>query len=815
MKSNGPLAWQALRWQCDPQQFAFQTTAELADLEEIVGQQRAWEAVNFGVSMGGDGYNIYALGPPGIGKRTAVELCLKQRSAAASPPPDWCYVNNFEDIRRPTALCLPAGRGIAVRKDVDTLIDDLETSINTVLESDEHKSRVQEFLNEAGERHEELIRRLSEKATAQQVQLIRTPAGFALAPLKGSEVMSPEEYQKLSEVEQNIISTNIEALQKELQRVIEQVPKLQKETRDKIKNLNREAVRLAIGHLLAKSKEQHADLPQVVAYFEAMEKDILERVDEFQPSEDGPVAMFGAANPQHPSFEDYAINLLVDNSATRGAPVVYEDHPSYQNLIGRVEHESQMGALLTDFTLIEAGALHRANGGYLLMDAWRLLQQPYAWEGLKRALTSRSIKIESLGEALSLISTVSLEPQPIPLQVKVVLLGDRMLYYFLYQFDPEFAELFKVSADFEDQMERCPEHCLLMARILATYARREKIRPLTRSAVARLLEYAARVSEDSQKLTTNMRTLVDLVREADYWASQADKSVIDEQQLAQAIDKQIYRVDRVRQRIYEEMSRGTILIDTQGSQVAQVNGLSVLDLGNFRFGQPSRITATARLGQGQVVNIERQAKLSGAIHSKGVLILSAFLAARFASDQPLSLSASLVFEQSYAMVDGDSASVAELCALLSAIAQVPLKQSLAITGSINQHGQVQAIGGVNEKIEGFFDVCTARGLTGDQGVLIPQSNIRHLMLRQDVVEACAANRFQISAINTIDQAMTLLSGIEAGVRDEQGQYPIGSLNHIVGSRLHELNRLRRRSARHLRTEPVDESGRSDSPGVAS
>jgi lon-related putative ATP-dependent protease len=804
MNPAAPLSWQALRWQCSPEQFAFQTTAELAELDEIVGQSRAWEAVQFGVAMKGDGYNIYALGPPGIGKRTAVEHCLKERCGAENSPSDWCYVNNFEDIRRPKTLRLPTGRGVSLRKDVESLIDDLETAINTALESDEHKNRVQEFVNEAGEQQESSFRRLSDKANSMQVQLLRTPVGFALAPMKGTEVMSPEDYQKLSKDEQAQVTSKVELLQKELQKVVEQVPKLQKETRDKIRELNREAVRLAIGHLLAKSKEYYNDLPQVVAYFEAMEKDILERVDEFQPSEEGQVAMFGASNPQKPSFDDYAINLLVDNSSVRGAPVVYEDHPSYQNLIGRVEHESQMGALLTDFTLIEAGALHRANGGYLLLEALRLLQQPYAWEGLKRALTSRSIKIESLGEALSLISTVSLEPDPIPMDVKVVLLGDRMLYYLLYQFDPEFAELFKVSADFDDEMDRSPDHCLLLARLVGTYARREKLRPLTRTAVARLLEHAARVAEDSQKLTTRMRTLADIVREADYWAERANQAVIDEAQLSQAIDQQIHRVDRLRHRIHEEIESGTILIDTQGSQVAQVNGLSVIDLGNFRFGQPSRITATARLGPGEVINIERQAKLSGAIHSKGVLILSSYLAARFAKSQPLSLSASLVFEQSYGMVDGDSASVAELCVLLSAIAEVPLKQNFAVTGSINQHGHVQAIGGVNEKIEGFFDVCSARGLTGDQGVLIPDSNIRHLMLRPDVVEACATGRFHIHSIATIDQAMALLSGIEAGLQDDQGGFRLGSFNQRVASRLQELSRLQRRKWRRRHSaSPVE------------
>ncbi|MEQ1830486.1 MAG: AAA family ATPase [Pirellula sp.] len=807
MNSTTLLTSQALRWRCDPDQFAFQSTDELIELTEIVGQTRAWEAVEFGIAMKGDGYNIYALGPPGIGKRTAVELCLKERCCTEPSPPDWCYVNNFEDIRRPKTLRLPTGRGVRLRKDVESLIDDLENAINAAFESDEHKNRVQEFINEAAEKQDGLLQQFSDKANGQQVQLLRTPVGFALAPMKGTEVMGPEDFQKLAEDEKGKISEKIESLQRELQKIIELIPRLRKETRDKIRDLNREAVRLAIGHLMAKTKEQHLDLPEVVAYFDAMEKDILERVDEFQPSEEGHVAMFGASNPQKPSFDDYAINLLVDNSSVQGAPVVYEDHPSYQNLIGCVEHESQMGALFTDFTLIEAGALHRANGGYLLMDAWRLLQQPYAWEGLKRALTSRSIKIESIGEALSLISTVSLEPEPIPLDVKVVMLGDRMLYYMLYQFDPEFPELFKVSADFDDEMDRSPEHCMLMARLVGTFAKREKLRPLTRTAVARLLEHAARVAEDAQKLTTHMRTLADIVREADYWTERAGQTLIDEVHISRAIDKQIHRVDRMRQVIHEEITRGTILMDTQGSRVAQVNGLSVIDLGNFRFGQPSRITATARLGEGQVINIERQAKLSGAIHSKGVLILSAFLAACFAKSQRLALSASLVFEQSYGKVDGDSASVAELCVLLSAIADVPLKQNFAVTGSINQHGQVQAIGGVNEKIEGFFDVCSARGLTGEQGVLIPESNVRHLMLRQDVVDACAAKRFHIHAIKDVDQAMTLLSGIDAGMRDEQGQFPNGSFNQRVESRLHELNQLRKRNHGHRRaTMPEDSKG---------
>jgi len=451
-----------------------------------------------------------------------------------------------------------------------------------------------------------------------------------------------------------------------------------------------------------------------------------------------------------------------------------------------------MGTLVTDFTLIKSGALHRANGGYLVIEAVRLMRQPFAWEALKRALYSQHVKIESLGENLGLISTVSLEPEPIPLDVKVVLLGDRMLYYLLHQYDPDFGELFKVAADFEEQMERSPENCRLYARLIATLVRREKHRHFDRTAVARVLEHSARVASDSERLTTHMRTVADLLREADYWAEQEGCDQVSVRHVQQTIDKQVYRAERLRHHVQEEIQRGTLLIDTSGQRVGQVNGLSVIDLGNFAFGRPSRITATARLGKGEVVDIEREVELGGAIHSKGVLILSSFLASRYAQRHPLSVSASLVFEQSYGMVEGDSASVAELCGLLSALADVPIKQSLAVTGSVNQHGQVQPIGGVNEKIEGFFDVCRARGLTGDQGVLIPASNVKHLMLREDVVAAAADGKFHVWPIETVDQALTLLTGVPAGEPDAEGRFPAGTLNQRVADRLWEMLQLRQK-----------------------
>jgi lon-related putative ATP-dependent protease len=476
----------------------------------------------------------------------------------------------------------------------------------------------------------------------------------------------------------------------------------------------------------------------------------------------------------------------VDHSQTQGAPIIYEDQPTYQNLVGRVEHISQMGALLTDFTLIKPGALHRANGGYLVLDARQLLLQPYAWEGLKRALQARQIRIESLGQIYSWISTVSLEPEPVPLQVKVILLGERLLYYLLCRYDPDFMELFKVAADFEDNMVRNDDNDLAYAHLIAGLAEKEKLRPFDTTAIARIIEHSARLAEDSARLTTHMQSISDLLREADYWADEEGHEMVTAVDIQQALDAQIYRASRIRERVQENILRQTIFIDTEGAVMGQVNGLSVLSLGNYAFGQPSRITARARLGKGEVIDIERQVEMGGPIHSKGVLILTGFLGARYAAERPLSLSATLVFEQSYGGVEGDSASSAELYALLSALAELPINQSLAVTGSVNQRGQVQAIGGVNEKIEGFFDLCQARGLTGKQGVLIPAANVKHLMLRQDVVTAVAHNQFHIYPVTTIDQGIELLTGTIAGEVDETGNYPPDSVNGRVVARLTTL-----------------------------
>lgn len=787
MPPHEPLAAEDLRWCCTVEQFEFRDTSELPDYAQLLGQSRALEAIEFGIGIRHDRFNIYALGPSGLGKRTAI-LDMLQRQASGEPVPnDLCYVNRFDQPHSPLALQLPAGRGRKLRDDMATFAGDLARSIPAALESDEHRNRLRQLERESQERQNDAFEQLGRQALEQNLQLVRTPSGFALAPLRDGEVITPAEFEKLPEEEKQRVTASVESMQEDLRQAVAQVPVWRKETEDRIRDLNREAVRLAFGHLMAELRGKYTDLDQVLAYLDSVERDILERVDEFHSQDDTPALPFPLPRPSEPSFDEYLVNLLVDHAEASGAPVIYEDHPTYQNLFGRVEHETQMGTLVTNFGLIKCGALHQANGGYLVIDAWRMLAQPFAWDSLKRAIYSQQIKIESLGEMYALISTVSLQPEPVELDIKVVLLGDRLLYYLMLEYDPDFAELFKVAADFDEQMERTAENCRRYAEFLGTMARRERLHPLDPSGVARAVEYSARVAEDSSRLSLHMRTMSDLLREAEYWARRDAAEVIAGEHIERAIQKRIHRADRIRQRIYEEIQRDTIRIETEGQRVGQVNGLSVIHLGDFSFGQPSRITATARLGKGELVDIEREVKLGGALHSKGVLILGSFLAARYARDEILSLSASLVFEQSYAMVEGDSASVAELCALLSAIAEVPVRQSLAVTGSVDQFGQVQAIGGVNQKIEGFYDVCRARGQSAGQGVLIPQSNVKHLMLREDVVADARLGRFHIYAIRTIDEALALLTGRDAGEPGAAGQYPEHSVNGLVAKRLKQLS----------------------------
>ena len=794
-KFQHPLTATALYTKCRFGSLKFKTTQELEQIPVVVGQERAFDAMDFGIRIRNDGYNLFALGPTGTGKLTAVRQLVATAAAEQQQAPDWCYVNNFNEPHKPIALRLPPGSGNGFRQDIEQFLGEARIVIPATFDGEEYRSRVEELEEELKDRHATPLNELSEEAKQQNIALIKTASGFAFAPLgKNEEVLSPEEFNTLPNGTRQEIQEKIANLHEKLRRVLSQFPAWRKETNEKLQALDQETARNAISHLIQSLLQRYHDQPDVVRYVETVEQDILKNLADFRGSHDeAAISIFGTL-PRTDTFRRYSVNVLVDNSTSASAPQVFENNPSHANLIGRSEYQSYMGALVTDFTLIKPGALHRANGGYLILDVRKVLMQPYAWESLKRTLEAGEIRIESLERSLSLTSTVALEPEPIPLDVKVILVGERMLYYLLLQYDPDFQDLFKVAADFDDQVERNEDNNIRYARMTGALAVGEGLRHLERPAVARVIEYCARLAGDAQRLSTHLRSITDILREADYWAGLSDHEYIQQQDVELAIEKQVYRADRIQQRIKEEIRRGTILIDTAGSTVAQVNGLSVMQLGNHAFGRPSRITATTRFGEGGVLDIERETDLGGPLHSKGVMILSSFLSSRYAMDAPLSMTASIVFEQSYGEVEGDSASVAELCALLSALSGLPLRQSCAVTGSINQHGIVQAIGGVNEKIEGFFDVCQALGASGDEAVLIPESNVKHLMLRTDVVAAAAAGKFSVYPVQTIDQAMELLTQTRAGTRNRQGEFPQGSINRRVEDRLREFASIRRRFA---------------------
>jgi lon-related putative ATP-dependent protease len=785
-----PLSPEALYRRCDPAGFSFQTTAELEPLAEALGQERAVEALRFGAAMRRDGYHIFVLGPSGAGKRRLAERLLRERASREPVPSDWCYLHDFGDPQRPLAVPLPPGAGARFRADLDALVDELRAAVPAAFESDEYRTRLQMMQKQLEEEREQAMSALSAKGRERGVGIVRTPLGLAVAPVRDGEVVEPDAFHKLPAEEQARIQKDLTAMQEELAALVRSFPANERKHRDKVKEMNREVALYAVGHLIDEVRKRHQDLPAVVAHLDAVQKDVVENVHDFLAAADGGEEALSVQMrrlfTETPVFRRYQVNVLVDRTGLQGAPLIFEDLPTHAALAGRMEHHVHFGAMVTDFTLLRAGALHRANGGYLLLDARRLLQQPFAWEELKRALRSGLARIEPAERRFGFGSGSTLEPRPIPLALKVVLFGERILYYLLAELDPEFSTLFKIAADFEDQVDREGEGELRFARVLARLAQEEKLRPLDRGAAARVTEQAARLAGDAGKLTARMDEVADLLRESDQVAAEHGRGAVAAEDVQAAIDGQVRRADRIRKRMLEVIAQGTVLIDTAGSKVGQVNGLSVISLGRMAFGQPSRITARVRLGKGEVVDIEREVELGGPIHSKGVLILAGFLGSRYAADRPFTLSASLVFEQSYGGVEGDSASSAELYALLSALADAPLKQSLAVTGSVNQLGQVQAVGGVNEKIEGFFDVCRERGLTGEEGVLIPAANARHLMLRADVVEAARQGRFRVWPVESIDQGLELLTGLPAGERGPDGRFPPQTLNGRVAARLEAL-----------------------------
>jgi len=777
---------------CDFGEFNFKSTDDLDhDNYTFLGQERARTSADFGIRMKQNGYNIYALGPEEVDKKALLESLVNREAGELDVPDDWVYVCNFEDEQKPIALNLKPGDAIRFRDKMNRFAEDLPNVLTSVFESEEYQNRRQIIEEKVKEKEQEEFSEIQKRAEEKGLSIIRTPMGYSVSPIKDGEVMDMEEIKKMSDKERKKLEQEVQELQKELQKILRQIPEQQRKIREEKDELNREFTEYAVKGLLEEVKQDFEYDSGVSTYLKNAKKDIIDRAEVIlNPGGGNPFLQATSDKPDskkspvdHPVLWRYTVNVMVNNSGSDGAPVIYEDHPIYNNLIGRIEHVSEMGALTTDFTYLKPGSLLKANGGFIIIDALRLLTQPFAWDGLKRALLSRKLKIEAPGEMYGLLRTVSLEPAPIDLNVKVILIGSRLLYYLLCAYDKDFQNLFKVEVDFDDETDRNPESQKMYAYMIASLLHKNKLLPMEKSAVVRVIEHTSRMVSDNEKLTTKTKDLLKLLQEADYWSRQTDAEVTGIDAVQKAIEQSRYRSGRIRDKYQDQIIRKSIFIDTEGSKTGQVNGLSVISLGNSIFSHPTRITARVRVGKGEVINIEREVEMSGPIHSKGVLILSAFLGARYAMEKPLSLSASLVFEQSYGGVEGDSASSTELYALLSAIGDIPVKQSIAISGSVNQHGEIQPIGGVNEKIEGFFEICEKRGLTGEQGVMIPEANMKNLMLKEEVIKAVSEEKFHIYAIQSVDQGMELLTGLEMGERDEKGNYPKGSVNSMVEDKL--------------------------------
>jgi len=763
------------------------TTEELAPLQKIIGQERAVRALKFGLGIRDQGFNIYVAGYPGTGRKTAVKNFVEEIASAEPVPPDWCYVNNFSNQYEPNAIQLPAGKGKEFQNDVKNFIENIRTALPKAFESDDYAARREATIRVLEKQRKEVIDKLNVKAQQEGFIIQSTPIGLLLIPVVNGKPLKEEELLSLPQKTKDLIQEKRERLESELRNTMRQFLDMERKIREELKKLNRDVALYAIGNLVEDLIEKYKGLPEITAYLKAVQNDILDNIAQFvKRGETQEQTPFPVPWMKEASFRKYEVNVVVDNSDVKGAPVVMEFNPTYQNLFGTTEKEAQFGALVTDFTMIRGGSLHKANSGYLITTVEELLRNPFSYEGLKRALRDEKIVIEEPQERLGFISTKGLKPQPIPLQIKVVLIGNPYLYQQLLTLDMEFTELFKVKAEFDTTMVRTEENVKQYAAFVCTICQKEKLKHLDGTGLAKLVEYSQRLAQDQQKLSTRFAEVADIIREANFYATQEKSEVVTASHVKKAIEEKIYRSKLIQEKIQEMIQREILLIDTDAEKVGQVNGLSVMGLGDFAFGNPSRVTASVGLGREGVIDIEREAKMGGPIHTKGVLILSGYLNEKYAQDKPLSLSARLVFAQKYRGVEGDSASSTELYAILSALSGLPIKQSIAVTGSVNQKGEVQAIGGVNEKIEGFFEVCKAKGFTGQQGVMIPASNVQNLMLKEEVVEAVKTGKFHIYSVKNIDEGIEVLTGTKAGEKRKDGTFEDGTVNYRVNKQLKSM-----------------------------
>lgn len=789
---------ESLRWTCDPGVFKFKSTEDVDPLVGVVGQERAVHSFDFGLNIKTRGFNIYAAGPTGAGKHSAVTSYVKELAASQPEPNDWCIVYNFKDPDKPLAIELAHGAANGFAKDMEELIGAAQTDIPKAFDSEEYERRKDSVFNEFQAKRDSLLTKLRENANAQNFTVELTTAGIVTVPITGGKLMKRDEFENLSEEEKAAVKTRTEKLQLEINRIMTQIRALEKEAKNKLSELDKEITIFAVGHLLDDLRAKYSSYSKLIDYLKAVEEDIVENTESFKGAEKKPEFQLPGMEmaEREPPFEKYKVNVLITNIDGKGAPVVFEPNPTYYNLFGRVEYSARFGAMVTNFTMIKPGAIHRANGGYLIINALDLLLNFMSYDALKRTLKTHEVRVENIGEQFRLIPAATLLPEPIPVDVKVVIIGNRNIYDLLYRFDEDFKKLFKVKADFNVEMAKTAEHTEKYAALISARCRQENLKHYDRSGVAKIVEYGARLAEDQSKLSTRFIEINDLISEASYWASTNGNNFVTGEDVTRAINERIHRSNMLEDKLKEWIADGTILIDTDGEAVGRINGLSIISLGDYVIGKPTRITSQVFVGKKGVINIEREAKMSGQIYNKAVSILTGFLAGRFAYDKPLTMSATIGFEQSYEMVEGDSASSAELYALLSTLAGLPLRQDIAVTGSVNQWGEIQPIGGANRKIEGFFDACKVNGLTGRQGVLLPKRNVKNLMLREEVVEAVEQGRWHIWAIDNIDEGLELLTGRPAGRRLPDGSWEPNTVNQLADQRLRQLGEGLRRYQEH-------------------
>ncbi|MBP2635159.1 MAG: putative ATP-dependent protease [Firmicutes bacterium] len=786
MTISQELPVEKLRFNCDESALNFTTTETVPPLEVMIGQERAVKAVEFGLFTKNPGYNIFMSGLVGTGKITYAEAAVKKVASKQEAPYDWCYVNNLETPGQPIALALPAGMGYIFKQDMQELIEDLKTDIPKVFSSDDYEQAKAGLVKQYQQQRSVMVEEFTQYAETQGISPQWSSTGFVGLPMVEGKALEPEEFQQLAKEQRDAIEKNLFAVHEKGMEVVRRIQMLERSTREELKHLDVKIGLFAAGHLIDELKEKYEGHKTVVDYLEAIKQDVSKNINEFKPQqeeENNPLALLKRPAPD--AKDKYNVNLLVDHRETQGAPVVVEINPTYYNLVGRSEYENRMGVVSTDYTMIKPGALHKANGGYLILNARDVLTNVGAWEALKRVLKTKKLQIENLGEQYGVLAMASLKPEPIPINVKVVLIGNPYIYQLLYNYDEDFRKLFKAHADFDVVMENTPGNIQKLAGFISSTVKREDLKHFDKSAVARVVEYSSRLTGTQNKLTTRFNDVVEILCEADVWATMDNSLVVTAEHIKKAIEEKRFRANKYEDRLQEMFAEGHLLIDTEGEKVGQVNGLAVLSVGEYMFGKPSRITANTYLGKSGVVNIERETKISGTSHTKGVLILSGYLGQKYAQKSPLTLTASLTFEQLYDGVDGDSASSTELYAILSSLSERPIKQNMAVTGSVNQKGEIQPIGGATEKIEGFFSVCKLKGLTGSQGVMIPHQNVSNLALNDEVIEAVRQGQFHIYPVETVDQGIEILTGVPAGELQPDGTYPPNTVNALVGQKLKE------------------------------